>query len=212
VKKFLVLIATLLFTTTLFAQQTQVDVSRLTEEQRQALQQVANQMAEDDPDTSDILEAVRNIDAEQVQNWAEAGTEAGRAVANFSREVGVVAGEFLDSDVGKTAFVLLTLNYGGGAIVQYVLDVALFVALLPVFIWLMCRVFKRFVLQVTTLVEREYHQSPLYRFIGFNKVTKKDQAVDYDDEAWKFWSSVLGYVIIFVSTLSFFGTLYPAWV
>jgi hypothetical protein len=202
----------LLFVVPVFAQQVQVDVSKLTDEQKKALQSVANQMAENKSNTSQILEAVKSIDAKDVKNWADAGTEAGKAVANFTREIGVVTTEFLNSFPGKTTFLLLVMNYGGGKMAQFVLNTFIFVTLLPVFTWLMCRVFKRFVLQTRTLVTIVYNPNPWLRFVGINTVTKTDEAVKFDNDSDNFWAAVLGWALIAVSTFCFFGLLWPKWV
>jgi ribonuclease D len=91
-----------------------VDVSKLTPEQQKAVQAVANQMAEKRSDAPAILQAIQNLDSSKIRGWAEAGTEAGKAVGNFAKEVAIPANAFLDSSVGKATFFLVFMNYGGG--------------------------------------------------------------------------------------------------
>lgn len=212
-KKYLLAIVFSLFSTLSLAQSqsSAVDVSKLTPEQRLAVQAVANQMAEKKSDAPAILQAIQNIDSTKVRGWAEAGTEAGKAVGNFAKEIGVVAQTFLDSFVGKATFVLVFMNYGGGKLAQFAFNVFAFVALTPLFSFFMWKVFKRFVLQVVTTTERKYNANPFYRFIGFNEVSTKTEKVPYDDENFRFWTPVLGWAFIFGGSIIFFMNMWPRW-
>lgn len=202
-----------LFSTLSFAQskQSAVDVSNLTKEQQLAVQAVANQMAEKRADAPSILQAIQNIDSTKVRGWAEAGTEAGKAVGNFAKEIGAVATDFLNSFVGKATFVLVFMNYGGGKLAQFAFNVFAFVALTPLFSFFMWKVFKRFVLQVVTTTEKKYNVNPFYRFIGFNEVVTKTEKVEYRDNGYHFWSPVLGWLFIVVSSMFFFTGMWPRW-
>ena len=203
-----------LFSSFSFAQSNQatvVNVSNLTPEQQKAVQAVANQMAEKKSDAPAILQAIQNIDSTKVRGWAEAGTEAGKAVGNFAKEIGVVAQTFLDSFVGKATFVLVFMNYGGGKLAQFVFNVFAFVALTPLFFFFMWKVFKRFVLQVVTTTEKKYNANPFLRFLGFNEVVARTEKVEYNDEDRRFWSPIVGWVFIIGSSLIFFTNIWPHW-
>lgn len=192
-------------------QTTVVNVSNLTPEQQKAVQAVANQMAEKKSDAPAILQAIQNIDSTKVRGWAEAGTEAGKAVGNFAREIGVVAQTFLDSFVGKATFILVFMNYGGGKLAQFMFNVFAFIALTPLFSFFVWKVFKRFVLQVTTTTEKKLHANPFYRLIRFNEVTSKTEKIEYDDKDYRFWSPIVGWIFIVVSSFVYFGFMWPRW-
>lgn len=205
-----------LFSTLSLAQgrQSTIDVSELTPEQQSAVQVVANQMAEKKSDAPQILEAIQNIDSSKVSGWAEASTEAGRAVSNFAKEVGVVAQTFLDSSIGKMAFFLVFMNYGGGKLAQFAFDIFAFVGLMPFFCFFMLMIFRRFVLQVVVTSETSYNENPLLRFVGFNKVTKRVEKVTYGEGRGDIppgWQAFLGWVIIVVSTVLFIKLMWPVW-
>lgn len=203
------------FSSLSFAQskQSAVDVSNLTPEQQQAVQSVANQMAEKKSDAPAILQAIQDIDSTKVRGWAEAGTEAGKAVGNFAKEIGVVAQTFLDSFVGKATFFLVFMNYGGGKLAQFAFNVFAFVALTPLFCFFMWKVFKRFVLQVVTTTEKKYHPNPFLRFVGFNEVTKKTEKVNFDgdENIPSGWLAVAGWIIIAGSSIIYFINMWPKW-
>jgi hypothetical protein len=203
-----------LFSTLSLAQSNQstvVNVSNLTKEQQSAVQDVANQMAEKKSNAPAILQAIQNIDSTKVRGWAEAGTEAGKAVGNFAKEIGVVAQTFLDSFVGKATFVLVFMNYGGGKLAQFAFNVFAFVALTPLFSFFMWKVFKRFVLQVITTTEKKLHTNPFYRLIGFNEVSSKIEKVEYEDKDYYFWSPIVGWGFIALSSFIYFGLMWPKW-
>ena len=187
-----------------------VDVSKLTPEQRSAVQAVANQMAEKKSDASEIIKAVQNIDSAKVRGWAEAGTEAGKAVGNFAKEIGAVATDFLNSFVGKATYFLIFMNYGGGKIAQFGFNVFAFIALTPVFIFFTLKVFKRFVLQTVTTTEKKYNTNPFLRFFRFNEVTTKTEALEYSSSD-SFWLSIGGWISIIVCSFLYFGTMWPRW-
>ena len=213
-KNYVMAIVFALFSMLSFAQSnspTVVNVSNLTKEQQLAVHVVANQMAEKKSDAPAILQAIQNIDSTKVRGWAEAGTEAGKAVGNFAKEIGVVAQTFLDSFVGKATFLLVFMNYGGGKLAQFAFNVFAFVALTPLFIFFMWKVFKRFVLQVIITTEKKYNTNPFYRFIGFNEIATKTEKVPYDDENFRFWTPVIGWVFIIASSILFFVNMWPRW-
>jgi len=193
------------------ARPTAVDVSRLTPEQQQAVQAVANQMAEKSVEAPAIIAAIQSIDKDKLKGWAEAGTEAGRAVSNFAREIGVVAGEFLNSFVGKATFLLVFMNYGGGKLANFAFSVMLFMALTPLFALFVWKLFKRFVLQVSTTSDTKYNQNPWLRFCGFNEKTSRTESVKYEDENFRFWTPVIGWVFIFVSSWIYLANMWPKW-
>lgn len=214
-KKYLTAICFALLSATSFAQKgnTAVDVSNLSPEQQQAVQAVANQMAEKKSDAPAILKAIQNIDSNKIRGWAEVGTEAGKAVGNFAKEIGVVAQTFLESFVGKATFVLVFMNYGGGKLAQFVFNVFAFVALTPLFGFFMWKVFKRFVLQVITTTEKKYNTNPFLRFVGFNEVTTKTEKIQISgaDNMPSGWQAVFGWAVIFFSSVVFFYNLWPRW-
>ena len=211
-KNYVLAIILALFSLLVFAQskQSAVDVSSLTKEQQSVVQAVANQMAEKKSDAPAILEAIQNIDSAKVRGWAEAGTEAGKAVGNFAKEIGVVAQTFLDSFVGKATFVLVFMNYGGGKLAQFAFSVFAFVTLTPLFSFFMWKVFKRFVLQVVTTTEKKKNANPFLRFVGFNEVTIKTEKLEYDTNE-SYWLCIWGWVSVIVCSLLFFWLMWPRW-
>lgn len=211
-RNYVLVIVFTLFSTLSFAQNkpSAVDISKLTPEQQSVVQTIANQMAEKKSDAPAILEAIQNIDSTKVKGWAEAGTEAGKAVGNFAKELAVPVQMFLNSYIGQATYLLVFMNYGGGKLTQFMFDALVFVALTPLFSFFMWKVFKRFVLQVVTTTERRYNANTFYRFIGFNEVTTKTEKVAYDSND-SFWSSIIGWVFIVGCSLLFFHNMWPHW-
>lgn len=191
---------------------TVVDISGLTPEQRRAVETVAAQMKEKKSDAPAIIQALQDIDKDKLRGWAEAGSEAGKAVANFAKEVGIVAGEFLDSFVGKAVFVLVFMNYGGGKILQFGVDLALFTALTPIFLFFMWKVYQRFVLGVIVIKDVKYNPNPFARLLGFNEETKRiEKASGIKDSDGDDWIVVIGWVLIVVCTILYFWNMWPKW-
>ena len=211
-KKLVLAIVFALFSTLSFAQskQSAIDVSNLTKEQQSAVQAVANQMAEKKSDAPAILQAIQNIDSTKMRGWAEAGTEAGKAVGNFAKELGVVAQTFLDSFVGKATFFLVFMNYGGGKLAQFAFNVFAFIALTPLFCFFMWKIFKRFIMQVVTTSEKKCHANPFLRFIGFGETIVKTDVYEYASGDGVL-ICCLGWVFIFGSSVTFFHNMWPRW-
>lgn len=189
-----------------------VDVSKLTPEQKHALNVVIKEMSEEKSDAPAIIKAIENIDQEKIHGWAEAGTEAGKAVGNFAKEIGVASGKFLNTFVGKATFFLVFMNYGGGKLTQFIIDCVLFLALVPFFFFFMLKIFKRFVLGVITTSKVKYNNSIMYRLLGSNEVEKETHKVSYSDrhgDNYTFWTPVAGWIIILISSILFFGSFWP---
>ena len=219
------LVLTMVVPTATFAQQAtvanseQVDLSKLNPEQRQALNTIAGQMIENKSNTAQVVEAVQNLDASKVRGWAEAGTEAGKAVGNFTREIGLVAKDFLSTGVGQATFLLMFMNYGGGPLAQFVFDIFVFLLTLPFFLRFMWLVFQRYVLRLTVTYTKTYNPNPLLRFVGFNEKTKTVQAApayvikdsarnDLDISGWIAAGAAISIAIL---TAVYLHSLWPTW-
>ncbi len=191
------------------AQVAQLDVSKLSPEQRQALTEIAKGMETKETNVPEIIDALKTVDASTAKEWAEAGTEAGRAVANFAKEIGVVAKDFLDSFVGQVLFVLIAINYGGGTILQYTIDLFFFLLVTPVFAMFMYRLFRFYVLKTRVTYEIKYHSNPFFRVLGFNEKTRKEELKDQADADVSLGTSVVTVIFIAILTVSYFAGLWP---
>lgn len=188
-----------------------VDISTLTPEQQRAVQAVANQMKEKKSDAPAIMQALQGVNKDTIRGWAEAGTEAGKAVGNFAKEIGAVATDFLNSFIGKATFVLVFMSYGGGKLLKFGMDIIWFVALTPFFLYFMYKVFQRFVLQVVVTKEVKYNPNVLLRLLGVNEKTiKVDKALPPDDKDF-FWYPIIGWVFIVFCNVVYFSQMWPRW-
>ena len=213
--KFLLATYFVLFSSFAFAQTntSSETTQRLTPQQRQAIQAITDQIVKLDEksETAEILQAIQGINKEDIRGWAEAGTEAGKAVGNFAKEIGVLAKDFLNTFVGKATFFLVFMNYGGGKLAQFGFNVIAFVALVPLFSLFMWQTFKRFVLLLITTKEVTYNANPLLRFIGFNQKTTKTESIRHKEETYNIVMPIIAWVGIFICTLILFGIMWPNW-
>lgn len=189
-----------------------VDVSSLTAEQRNAVQAVANQMREKKSDAPAILQAIQGIDKDTVRGWAEAGTEAGKAVSNFAKEIGAASGDFLNSFIGKAVFILAFMNYGGGKLLQFFMNIAWFISLTPIFLYVMYRTFQRFVLQITIVKEVKYNPNIFLRLLGVNeKTVRSEKMPGVKDPDGDNIAPVFGWSMILIGHILYFWALWPTW-
>lgn len=213
--KFLLAMYFVLFSSFAFAQTntSSGNAQSLTPQQQQAIQAITDQIVKLDEksETTKILQAIQGINKEDIRGWAEAGTEAGKAVGNFAKEIGILAKDFLETFVGKAIFFLVFMNYGGGELAQFGFNVIAFVALLPLFCFFMWQTFKRFVLLLVTTKETTYNANPLLRFIGFNQKTTKTESVRHREEIHNSVMPIIAWIGIFICTLIFFGITWPNW-
>ncbi len=194
-----------------------LDTSKLTAEERTALQTVLDKMVEDKSDAATVLEAIRTIDvnSEQFATWAQAGTEAGKAVSNFTKEIGATANEFLDSFPGKAIFLIVFMNYGGGALASFFLDIAIFVCLTPFFIYFMNRVFRRFVLHQSYDVTKPKGER-WFKLPGRGADGTKVEKVFTDDKGnggieVDVFEAILGWFFTVIGTMLYLSQLWPTW-
>lgn len=189
-----------------------MDVSSLTPEQRKAVLAVANQMKEQKSDASAIMQALQGVNKESVQGWAEAGTEAGKAVSNFAKEVGAVTTDFLNSFIGKATFILVFMNYGGGKLLKFSMDILWFISLTPIFLCFMYRVFQRFVLQIVVTKTVKYNPNVFLRLLGVNdKTTTVETMPGLKDDDGSNLLPVIGWAFIAVCSLAYFVLMWPKW-
>jgi hypothetical protein len=191
-----------------------IDTSKLTTEERAALETVFNQMAEDKSTATTVIEAIQdiNVSSEAFAKWAQAGTEAGKAVSNFTKEIGATANEFLDSFPGKAIFLIMFMNYGGGALATFFLDIAIFVCLTPFFLYFINRVFRRFVLHQS--YDGRKPKGERWSFLpGRGHDTAREETIEIDGAKMKVSTTeaVFGWVFIVVTTMVYLSYLWPTW-
>lgn len=189
-----------------------MDISSLTPEQQAAVLAVANQMKEQKSDAPAIMQAIRTMNKDSIQGWAEAGAEAGKAVSNFAKEVGAVTTDFLNSFIGKATFILVFMNYGGGKLLKFSMDILWFISLTPIFLYFMYRVFQRFVLQIVVTKTVKYNPNVFFRLLGVNDKTVIVEKMPglKDDDGFNFLP-VLGWAFIVGCSLAYFGLMWPKW-
>lgn len=198
--RMIVVLMTLLFAGMASAQtqQTKLDLTGLTPDQVQALNTAIEQLRKQPENTLANL-SLQTITPDRFTEWANAGEAAGKAVANFTREIGVGADAFLKTDVGRIGFFVLLWKFGGDQVAASVLNMALGLIMavtLYTFWWKMTR---RFVLNERREFTADYHQNTFLRWLGFNKKSVswvKDQEWlaqwDANDRFWMiFWARTL---------------------
>lgn len=189
-----------------------VDISALTPEQQQAVQAIAGQMRDKKSETPQILQTLQGIDKDQIKGWAEVGTEAGKAVSNFAKEIGAPVSEFLGSGVGKAVFVLAFLNYGGGKLLNFFMNIAWFVSLTPIFLYVMWKTFQRFVLQVVVLKEKKYNPNIFLRLFGVNeKSCKVENRPEIKDDEGNNIAPIFGWFCVAGFSFLWLWLMWPKW-
>lgn len=184
-----------------------LDVSKLTAEQQKALTDLATQFTANQTNVSSVLDAIKglSIDQKTMSTWAVAGTEAGKAVANFTEEIKMPVGQVLDSFQGKVLFLMFFMNYGGGKLASFGLDVGLFLVLTPIFLLFMRGVFRRFVLHMRMDVNKKWTL--------FRSKAQGEALVDPKEFPTSVNTSeaVFGLAFIVVGSFFYFAWMWPAW-
>jgi hypothetical protein len=190
-----------------------VDVSGLSAEQV-ALVRLAVDQAKKAPKEntlSNLVDATK-LTPDKFKEWADAGQAAGKAVANFTKEVGIGADSFLKTDVGKYAFIAIAWKIGGKEVVASGLNVALSLLLAAILYIAWWKLSKLFVFGTIVRKEVEYNDNIFLRCLGFNKVkvTEKDWYEDKDfNESSKFWVTFWSRVICVGSLVAITWTVWP---
>ena len=184
-----------------------LDVSKLTAEQQKALTDLATQFTANQTNVSSVLDAIKglSIDQKTMSTWADAGTEAGKAVANFTEEIKMPVGQVLDSFQGKVLFLMFFMNYGGGKLASFGLNVGLFLVLTPIFLLFMRGVFRRFVLHMRMDVNKKW---TLFRTKAQGEAPVSS---DPRDPTVNTSEALVGMAFIVVGTFFYFAWMWPAW-
>lgn len=196
------------------AQTSSIDMTGMTPEQQKALQTMAEQLKSNQAAPATILEAIKSldIDKETVSGWAQAGTEAGKAVTNFTNEIAVPAQEFLDSFIGKAVFLIVFMNYGGGKLASFFLNIGIFVVLTPIYLVFINQVFRRFVLHQRLEGKAWFPvrtKEAGERIVGKEEgepATVQDLPITVNTA-----EAVAGWAFVVVTTTFYLLTMWPTW-
>ncbi len=143
---------------------TQIDVSKLTAEQRASLLSAAAKM-EAQPDANPgFSETMRK----EVEKWGELGTGMGRAAVNAAKEVGVATNEFVQTPLGKVTMGVVLYKVMGHEILRFAVCMLLITIFLPLGIF--------FITKRHGDVEYEY--VPVFRGMWNKRVVKKYERED----------------------------------
>lgn len=106
---------------------TQIDVSRLTPEQRAALLTAATQMESQPASTNaGFSETMRK----EVEKWGELGTGMGRAAVSAAKEVGVATNDFVQTPLGKITMGVVLYKVMGHDLIKFAVGTTVFVVFL----------------------------------------------------------------------------------
>lgn len=155
-----------------------VDVSGLSQEQIAALNNLSEQLRKQPENTLANL-SLRTATPNRIKEWTEAGEAAGKAVAAFTKEIGIAADQFLKTDVGRTAFYVVIWRFGGDKIAASLLSILLSVVIGGVLITIWWRFTRRFAFFERRSGTVTLNENPLFRWLGFNK---KEIKWEKDDE------------------------------
>ena len=199
------------------AQTQPVNTTGLSAEQVVALNSLAEQLRKQPENTLANL-SLQTATPDKVKEWTEAGEAAGKAVAAFTKEIGIAADQFLKTDVGRTAFYVAIWKFGGdkviGSLVQITFNVVLGVGLLLIW-WRFTRRFAFCERMVGTVI---YNENTFLRWMGFNKKEvrwEKDDAwiTRIDDGDYEFWAHLCVKILSGVLFLTIVWMCWPkvAW-
>ena len=189
-----------------------VDVSGLTPEQVAAIKGVVEQVkAQPKANTLANLKDLTNITPDKFKEWADAGTSAGKAVANFTKEVGMGADAFLKTDTGKYALLAILWKSGGDKVASTAINILLNVALFVVLICIWCWLARLFVFGQLVKKEITYNENTFLRWLGFNKtqvtIQREEEWLEKFSTTDKFWimfysrviSTIMLFIIVFMT-------------
>lgn len=195
----------------------QVNTKGLTAEQQQTLQEIANKMKSKPTEAEQVLKLVESVDVNKLQQWSELGTETGKAVANFAREIGVAAQEFLNTFVGKVIFFILAMKYGGGQIVSYFTWLFAWCIFTPFVMYAIWRGFKRYTLGIETYLSKSEPEEKLWlRLLGFKKKTYEYKVSELKNKsgdilADEMCARLLSLVFCLACLIIWFKVCSPSW-
>jgi hypothetical protein len=186
-----------------------LDISKLTPEQQKALTDLAGTFTTDQSKASTILDALKNVTIDQtaVSGWAQAGTEAGKAVVNFTDQVKLPAADFMNSFVGQMIFLVLFMNYGGGKLASFGVDIGIFIVLTPIYLMFMHGVFRRFVLHMR--IDENKRWLPIRSKKEGDELIVNDK--DMPPVSVDMWEAFLGYFFIVITSMIYLHWLWPTW-
>ncbi len=172
-----------------------VNTTGLSAEQVATLNNLTEQLRKHPENTLANL-SLQTATPDRVKEWTEAGEAAGKAVAAFTKEIGIAADQFLKTDVGRTAFYVGVWKLGGNKVIESFLQIFLsfLTAAVVVFIWWkFTRRFAFFERRVGTVT---YNENTLLRWLGFNKKEVKWEKDDgwiteIQDPDLRFWAVLL---------------------
>lgn len=172
----------LVFSSALLAQNVEkvaepaVDTTGLTAEQAasvaaqvKALNDSVRQMKKSGQPTLEAI--VGQMTPEKFRDWADAGQAAGKAVSNFTKEVGIGADAFLKTDTGKLAVLAVIWKAGGDQVAASAINVVLSVILAIVLFAAWWKLTRLFVFGQRIKKEVVYNQNTFLRWLGFNQKT-----------------------------------------
>ena len=160
-------------------QNTDIDLSDLTDSERATLVQNAEAMR-------DAKVATPAVSAAEAKEWVSFGTEIGRGLADTAKELGVAANELLTTPVGMLTAGLIVWHIAGNDIVGVVFGGTWLIAFSIV--WLM--MYRRF-MYTTTVQHFNKGEGPG----GAKKVVVKDRIrLEKDSDGWMF----VIYVVVLV--------------
>lgn len=188
-----------------------VETKGLTPAQVSSLNAVANQLREQ-PNTLANLD-LQTATPSRVKEWTEAGEAAGKAVAAFTKEIGIAADQFLKTDVGRTTFYVAIWKFGGNKVVESLIQVALNVLLGAALLVVWWKFTRRFAFCERKVGSVTYNENTLLRWLGFNKRDvkfEKDEGFVEDLSASeKFWALFVLRVISGVLLVIVISTSWP---
>ena len=100
------------------AQQTSVDTTGLSADQVKALSAAVAELRKQPANTIANL-SLATTTPDKWKEWAEAGSAAGQAVGNFTKELGIAADQFLQTGVGKVSLYALIWKFGGDQVAAH---------------------------------------------------------------------------------------------
>ena len=149
-----------------------------------------------------------NVTPDKFKEWADAGQAAGKAVANFTKEVGMGADAFLKTDTGKYAFIAIIWKAGGAKVAEsatnIIIHVMMAIVLYTAWWWLT----RLFVFGQVTKKEIVYNENTFLRWIGMNKKTVTIQRdaewhkeLKGDEVFWLLiWSRIISVALLILIT------------
>lgn len=187
-----------------------VDTSGLKAEQVKALNDLAIQLRREPENTLANL-TLQNTTPDRFKEWADAGAAAGKAVSSFTKEIGIAADQFLQTDVGQIGLYALLWKFGGDKVIGTFINLlsgAILAIVAFTFWWKLTR---RFVFGERRAIKIVYNSNTFLRWLGFNQkefsTEKSDEwmaGLDNNDKFWiTVWSRILSFVTLIILVFLF---------